>query len=229
MTQAIHCLLIEDEIAIRDMIRFSIDGLKLVEAADTPEAERLLADSLPDIIVLDWMLPTKSGIEFIQWLKRHAPYRDIPIIMLTAKAEEHNKIRGLEAGADDYMTKPFSPKELFTRIKTILRRGRLRSGAITVGDLVIDLDAAQVRCQSERLDLTTNEYKLLVYLAQRPGRTLSREQLIQAVWRSSADIDERTVDGQIKRLRAQLKRFQLEQYIKTVRGIGYQFVGETDE
>ena len=130
MSSKIKCLLIEDEAAIRDMIRFSVDQLDLTEAEDTPAAEQYLLENTPEIIILDWMLPTKSGIDFIHWLKKYDAYRDIPIVMLTAKAEEHNKIRGLEAGADDYITKPFSPKELYTRIKTVLRRGRLRSGNI---------------------------------------------------------------------------------------------------
>lgn len=229
MRKKIHCLLIEDESAIRDMIRFAIEDLQLTEANDTPQAEILLAKNAPDIIVLDWMLPTKSGIEFIGWLKKYDIYRDIPIIMLTAKAEEHNKIRGLEVGADDYMTKPFSPKELYTRIKTILRRGRLQSGKICIGRLIIDTDATMALVDNQPIPLTTNEYKLLEWLAKHLNKTFTREQLINRVWGSVSDIDERTVDSQIKRLRKQLKRYCHLDIIKTIRGIGYQCISPDHE
>jgi len=229
----INILVIEDEAAIRDMIRFSlpVDNFNMLDAESTNAAERLLADHIPDIIILDWMLPGKSGIDFIKWLKLQALLKDIPIIMLTARAEEENKIKGLEAGADDYITKPFSPAELIARIKSVLRRGPLIApeGIIQVNALQLDANKHQVTIENKSVELSPIEYRLLYFFMTHPNKTYTRDQLITLIWGGNVYIDERTVDGQIRRLRDQLKPHGYHNLIKTVRGVGYQFIGELDE
>lgn len=222
-------LIVEDEVAIRDMIQFALKpaGFDIAEASHVAEAEQKLAEKIPDLILLDWMLPGVSGIEFAKRLKRSEATKDIPIIMLTAKAEEDNKIKGLELGADDYVTKPFSPRELIARIQTVLRRGPLvdAEGLIQINDLCINVAIHQVTIKNNLILLTPNEYKLLYFFATHQNRIYSREQLLDHVWGKTHYIDERTVDVLIRRLRNQLKPYQSEHYIKTVRGSGYQFLG----
>lgn len=228
----ISVLIIEDETAIRDMIRFSLPSkdFDVFESENITEAIRSIADHVPNIVILDWMLPGKSGLEFIQWIKEQDLLKEIPIIMLTAKAEEENKIKGLEAGADDYITKPFSTGELIARIKTILRRGPMvtTSGLIQVKDLCINVNTHQVTIGAEKLVLSPVEYKLLYFFMTHPNRLYSRDHLITLVWGGNVYIDERTVDVQIRRLRARLKPFGYHSFIKTVRGAGYQFVEESE-
>ncbi len=222
-------LIIEDEVAIRDMIRFSLptQEFTMFEAESTLQAEKKLADQIPDIIVLDWMLPGKSGIDFIRWLKQQPLLQDIPIIMLTAKAEEENKIKGLETGADDYITKPFSPSELIARIKTILRRGPLvlPNGIIQIKELSLDTKSHQVIINNEKISLTPIEYRLLYFFLTHQNRVYSRDQLLTQVWSGDTFIDERTVDVQIRRLRSRLNPYGYDQMVQTVRGEGYQFTG----
>lgn len=227
-TKKTKILIVEDEEAIRDMIRFSFvteQNFITLEASHVAEAIKILSNDLPDIILLDWMLPGKNGVELIKWLKQQPLYRDIPVIMLTAKAEEENKIKGLESGADDYITKPFSPVELIARIKTILRRGPMinPAGIVHFKALSILVDQQQIQIEQKTLDLTPIEYRLLYFFVTHPNRVYSRNQLISLVWGTSTYIDDRTVDVQIRRLRDQLKPYGYEQYIKTVRGAGYQF------
>lgn len=226
----ISLLIIEDEAAIRDMVSFALTpaGFQIFEAEDTVQAKKLISQSIPDLILLDWMLPGASGIEFAQQLKRETLTKDIPIIMLSAKAEEENKIKGLEVGADDYITKPFSPRELIARIKTVLRRGPLVTpeGTIKVYELTMNLNNHSVTIQNEIIELTPIEYKLLHFFLTHMDRVYTRNQLLDQVWGVENYIDERTVDVQIRRLRDRLKPYKYDDYIKTVRGAGYQFVGD---
>lgn len=219
-------LIIEDEAAIRDMVRFAFPEteVKLLEAADTPEAELVLADQIPDIILLDWMLPSKSGIDFLKQLKKNDHCHNIPVIMLTAKAEEEYKIRGLSTGADDYVTKPFSPTELLARIGAVLRRGCLTSpdGRIEINGLTLNTDNHLVQANGKTISLSPLEYDLLHFFMRKQNRVYSRNQLIDHVWGGDAFINDRTVDVHIRRLRDKLKPTGHHELIKTVRGGGYQ-------
>lgn len=223
-------LVVEDETAIRDMIKFSFNntGFIVLEAETVEQAKTIVQQSIPSLILLDWMLPGQSGISFIHWLKKQKEYVDIPIIMLTAKAEEENRVLGLEAGADDYVTKPFSPLELIARIKSVLRRGPIADpkGQITVGSLCLDIYSHSASMNGAALTLTRNTYDLLHFFMTHPNRTYSRDQLINFVWGLTAYIDERTVDVQIRRLRDELKPYNQHHLIKTIRGVGYQFSSE---
>lgn len=225
-----HILVVEDEAAIRDMIQFALAATRysLLTAEDCRSAEIILHQQIPDLILLDWMLPNKSGIDFIAWLKANRLYRDIPIIMLTAKAEEENKIRSLNAGADDYVTKPFSPKELIARIDAVLRRGTLLSPEQTLQfqQLIVHCANQQVTVNQQTLSLTPNEYQLLECLVRNQDRVFSRNQLISSIWGHNHYIDDRTVDAQIRRLRNKLKPHNYHPHIETVRGIGYRFTSE---
>ncbi len=226
-------LIVEDEAAIRDMIRFAlpVEEFELMDAENTTQTVRLLADQIPDLIILDWMLPGKSGIDFIQWIKKQENLKDIPIIMLTAKAEEENKIMGLMSGADDYITKPFSPKELIARIKSVLRRGTLVSpnSEIKIRSLVLNTDNHKVSVGKDILPLTSMEYKMLYFFMRHPNKTYTRDQLITQIWGVSVYIDDRSVDVQIRRLRDKLKNHGCHDLIKSVRGVGYQFSQDNDE
>ncbi len=221
----ITLLVIEDESAIRDLIRLSLPENEFImkEAETTKAAETALAINIPDLIVLDWMLPGKSGIDFIKWLRQHPQYEYIPVIILTAKAEEQSKIKGLTHGADDYITKPFSPAELIARIKTILRRGRLikQNNQFQFGPLQIDNQRKQIKINNELLDLRPIEYKLLQFFITHAGKIFSRGQLIIFIWGQTTYIDERTIDVNIRRVRNKLKPYQCDHLIKTVRGSGY--------
>lgn len=220
-------LIVEDESAIRDMISFALEpaGFSILEATTTQEAEKILQQELPDLILLDWMLPGQSGVSYIKQLKKETRTKSIPIIMLTARAEEHNKITGLEVGADDYITKPFSPRELIARINTVLRRGGAISpdNQIQFDELIIDMNTRKVSIANELIKLTPIEYKLLYFLITHPNRVYTRAELLDHVWPNQTDITERTVDTQIRRLRDQLKIKNYDHYIKTTRGVGYQF------
>jgi len=229
----ITILVIEDEEAIRDMLRFSMpqSEFHLFDADSTSSAMAILAHHIPDLIILDWMLPDKSGIEFIKFIRKQEIIRNIPIIMLTAKAEEENKVKGLMVGADDYLTKPFSPNELVARIKTILRRGPIKSttGEIKIDNLIINTNTCHVTINSHWIQLTPIEYKILHFFTLHPNKTYTRDQLITHVWGRNAYIDERTIDAQIKRLRSKLRIHGYHVRIKTVRGVGYYFLGDSDE
>lgn len=220
-------LIVEDEAPIRDMIHFALEleGFNVLEAEDWPETQRICAEQLPQLILLDWMLPDTNGIEIARLLKRDEHTRNIAIIMLTAKAEEENKIIGLEAGADDYIVKPFSPRELIARIKTVLRRGPLETpeAKIHFADLQMDTANQSVSIAGKIVKLGTLEYRLLHFLLRHANRVYSREQLLNQVWGRDADIDERTVDVSIRRLRLALAPFAYDQYIQTVRSNGYRF------
>jgi len=225
----ITVLLIEDEGPIRDMIRFALsrEGIDMVEAEDVDTARKLLSSCLPDLILLDWMLPEITGIQFLKEIKKKKELTKIPVIMLTAKADEEDKIVGLEAGADDYVTKPFSPKELVARIRAVNRRvqGSDIDDVIIRGKLSINTVAHTVKCADEELHLGPIEYRLLEFLLTHAGRVYSRASLLNNVWSGMLDVEERTVDVYIRRLRKLLAPFSCDEMIKTIRGAGYRFDG----
>ncbi len=226
-SQSPTILVVEDEIAIRQMIRFALDraGFSVLEASQTRAARRYLHRSLPDLILLDWMLPQESGIDFARQLKRDRQTQNIPIIMLTAKASEDCKVQGLDAGADDYIVKPFSPKELVARIQAVLRRGpiKLPDGKIRFGDLCLDTDAHRASVNDNVLRLGPLEYRLLHFFVTHQGRAYTRDELLSQVWGVSAYLDQRTVDVHIRRLRKALQPHDLHRCVKTIHGIGYSF------
>lgn len=220
-------LIVDDDPAIRDMVRLVLErhGHTVLEAGDCTEARQLLATRKPDIILLDWMLPGLSGYEFIRSLRNNPGHRNIPVIMLTARDREQEKIAALEAGADDYVSKPFSVKELTARIKAILRRTAPVSGSELLAVAGIELDAASQRVHAgdRVLDLSPLEYQLLLFFMRNPERVYSRAQLIDQVWGSTTYIEERTVDVLIRRLRVSLEKSGHHNLIQTVRGSGYRF------
>lgn len=219
-------LIVEDEQAIREMIAFHLSraGYETLEAADCRVARQLLADELPDLALIDWMLPDVSGLEFTRMLKRDKTYEDLAIIMLTARAEERDKISGLDGGADDYITKPFSPRELIARIQAVLRRsGASGEEPIVAGVLELDAAAHRVAVSGEEIKLGPTEYRLLHFLLTHPERAYSRTQLLDRVWGANVYVEERTVDVHVRRLRKALSVGNADNYIQTVRGAGYRF------
>lgn len=222
-----NILIIEDEAAIREMVSFALSkaGFSLLEASDAAEAETMMAEKLPDLILLDWMLPGMSGIELARRLKRDDYSRAVPIIMLTARSEEDDRVGGLEAGADDYITKPFSPRELVARIKAVLRRARPEGEAETMeaDGLVLDAASHRVSVEGQSLDLGPTEYRLLKHFMSHAERVFSRGQLLDAVWGRNSFVEERTVDVHILRLRKILGQYGRDSLVQTVRGAGYRF------
>lgn len=220
-------LIVEDDVAIRDMLEASISnaGYDVVEAADASAALSALGDRLPDLILLDWMLPGQSGVEFARRLKRDDATRDVPIIMLTAKGEEQDKLRGFEAGVDDYVSKPFSTKELLARIRAVTRRAHVRGGqqAVVVDGLELNPASHRVTADGEAIKLGPTEFKLLNFFMTHPERVFDRAQLLDRVWGRNVYIEERTVDVHIRRLRKALHPYGYDVYIQTVHGSGYRF------
>ena len=226
-------LVVEDEPPIRIMIRYALEksGFEVQEAADAVTAKTCIATKVPDLILLDWMLPKLSGIDFIRRLKKEPATQRIPIIMLTAKAEEENKVMSLESGADDYVVKPFSPRELIARINAVLRRGSEEdiNGVITVRGLTLDTKSQRCTINNESIKLGPLEFRLLCFFMQHPDRVYSRAELLTYVWGDQAYIDERTVDVHIRRLRRQLKSDDHDTLIQTVHGSGYRFSEKHDD
>jgi len=224
-------LLVEDEAAIREMTAMALEraGYQVSEAADAAEAERLLVDGVPDLILLDWMLPGGSGIELARRLRREEFSREVPIIMLTARSEEDDRIRGLESGADDYVTKPFSPRELVARIKAVMRRSspEQEEGQLEVEGLSLDTHSHRVSANGNRLEMGPTEFRLLQFFMSHPERVYSRSQLLDMVWSRGSFVEERTVDVHIRRLRKALESEGFDRYIQTVRGAGYRFSSQT--
>lgn len=220
-------LIVEDEPAICEMIGFALSraGYDYQTAMDAQQANRLILEARPDLVLLDWMLPGESGIQFARRLKSDNYTRDIPIIMLTARGEEGDKVNGLEAGADDYITKPFSPKELMARIKAVLRRvaPHATNEAVEIGGLVLDPATHRVTSGDTELRIGPTEFRLLNFLMTHPERVFSRTQLLDNVWGTGVYIDERTVDVHIRRLRESLAPAGGEKMVQTVRGVGYRF------
>ncbi len=219
-------LVVEDEVAIRDMIGMSLEraGFRWLEAGSVEEARTLLADSAPDLLLLDWMLPGTSGLDFARQLRRDASNCDLPVIMLTARDAEEDMVRGLEGGVDDYLTKPFSTRELIARIKAVLRRaGGGDETPVTLGLLTLEPSSHRVRVGKEKIVLGPTEYRLLRFFMQHPERVFAREQLLDRVWGRTVYIDDRTVDVHIRRLRKALEPHKAAGLIQTVRGAGYRF------
>jgi len=220
-------LVVEDESAIREMVRFPLNkaGFEVTEADDAVAAQDHIADALPDLILMDWMLPGMSGLDLARRLKREDYTREIPIIMLTARGEEDDRVGGLEAGADDYVTKPFSPRELVARIKAVLRRAQPdgEEEQIDVGELRLDPSSHRVCAQGAPVEIGPTEFRLLHFFMTHPERVYSRSQLLDRVWGRSAYVEERTVDVHILRLRKSLAQHGYDRFIQTVRGAGYRF------
>jgi two-component system phosphate regulon response regulator PhoB len=223
----LNILVVEDEDAIRGMLMMVIEqaGFKSIAAADAEEAQKILNDVSPDLILLDWMLPGISGVEWARRLKKEPAYRDLPIILLTARGEEEDKVRGLEIGADDYITKPFSPKELVARVRAVLRRsGKMQGLAqIVLGDLVLDTEQHRLAIGDKQLEVSPTEFRLMQFFMTHPDKVYSRTQLLDQVWGRSVYIEERTIDVHIRRLRKILGEHGREDWVQTVRGFGYRF------
>lgn len=219
-------LIVEDEQPIREMIAFHLAraGFDTLEAGDCRTARQLLADERPDLALIDWMLPDSSGLELTRMLKRDKDYDDLAIIMLTARAEEIDKVSGLEGGADDYITKPFSPRELVARIQAVMRRGGPATEAsISAGVLELDSAGHRVLAAGKEVKLGPTEYRLIQFLLTHPDRVYSRTQLLDRVWGANVYVEERTVDVHVRRLRKALSSEGADGYIQTVRGAGYRF------
>ncbi len=218
-------LVVEDEAPIREMVRFSVGhaGFDVREAADATEAYERIADRIPDLILLDWMLPGVSGIELARRLKKDELTRKIPLIMLTARGEETDRLKGFEIGADDYVTKPFSPRELAARIKAVLRRSSPEGDddRIEVDGLVLDITGHRVKVQGNEIHMGPTEFRLLHFLMSNSERAFSRDQLLDRVWGVNVYVEDRTVDVYIRRLRKVLAPFGYDRLIQTVRGLGY--------
>jgi two-component system phosphate regulon response regulator PhoB len=220
-------LVVEDEPAVRDMIGLTLEqaGFNWIAAETISEARAQVMDRNPDLVLLDWMLPDVSGLDYARQLRREETTRELPFIMLTARDSENDKIRGLDVGADDYITKPFSPRELIARIKSVLRRAGKMAGdeVLSRGGLTVDSAAHRVKVGTEKIDLGPTEFRLLHFFISHPDRVFSRDQLLDRVWGSNVYIDDRTVDVHVRRLRKALAPFDRDKLIQTVRGAGYRF------
>lgn len=220
-------LIIEDEKAIQELLRVSLSlaRFNILQAFSAENAIPLINNNPPDLILLDWMLPGISGIEFAKELRKNTSSASVPIIMLTAKSTEDDTIKGLNAGADDYVTKPFSPKELIARIKAVLRRHTPSSldSTIHAGKLSLDIEKHHIFTNGIKLNLGPTEFKMLYFFMSNQGRVFSREQIIDHVWGNQVFIEERTIDTHIRRLRKALKPYSCDSYIETERGAGYRF------
>lgn len=220
-------LVVEDEPAIAELIAVNLThaGHKVLRAADTKQAKTLIDAELPDLILLDWMLPGTLGIDFARFLRKEERTKDVPLVMLTARSSEDDKVTGLETGADDYITKPFSPKELVARIKAVLRRRapQLTDDQVQIAGLMLDPVTHRVTGHDRVLDIGPTEFRLLHFFMTRPERVHSRTQLLDQVWGDHVFVEERTVDVHIRRLRQSLLPSGHDANIETVRGAGYRF------
>ena len=223
-------LLVEDDRALADLLiwHFDREGYDIVRTADGDEALLLAEERIPDLVILDWMIEGISGIEVCRRLRRRPATAHVPIIMLTARGEETDRIRGLETGADDYVTKPFSPRELLARVGAVLRRIRpaLAGELLTYGDIELDAEAHRVRRAGRPVQLGPTEFRLLRHLMENPGRVFSRERLLDAIWPRDRDIDVRTVDVHVRRLRKALNDGGQKDLVRTVRSAGYSLDAE---
>lgn len=222
-------LIVDDEFAIRDMLRMALEvaEYRVIEAENIQQAYTLIVDERPDIVLLDWMLPGGSGLELLRRIKRDKSCKEIPVIMLTAKTAEDNKIQGLDVGADDYITKPFAPRELIARIRALLRRagGGGDDDRIEVNGLLLDGESRRVFAGEDAIDMGPTEFNLLQFFMSHPERAYTRGQLLDQVWGANVYVEERTVDVHIRRLRKALQTGQADfsGLIQTVRGTGYRF------
>ena len=223
-----HVLIVEDEAALVTMLRYNLEseGYRVSEAVDGEEAILLVIEEPPDLILLDWMLPSLSGIEVCRRIRRNESARDVPIIMLTARGEDSDRVRGLDSGADDYINKPFSPRELMARVRAVLRRSQPSDHErLVYSDIEMDLARHRVQRGGRDLHLGPTEYRLLRHFLESPGRVFSREQLLDAVWGRDVYVETRTVDVHIRRLRKTLNEGGLPDLIRTVRSAGYAIDG----
>jgi two-component system, OmpR family, phosphate regulon response regulator PhoB len=218
-------LVVEDEPSLSTLLRYNLEkeGFAVSEARDGEEALLQLKEAKPDAVLLDWMLPRLSGLELCRQIRRAPAWRDLPVIMLTARGEEGDRVRGLDSGADDYVVKPFSTTELIARLKAVIRRARPGAGAevLRILDLALDVSAHRVTRDGAAVHLGPTEYRLLRFLLERPGRVFSREQLLDAVWGRDAEVELRTVDVHVRRLRKALNDGGRKDLIRTVRSAGY--------
>ncbi|MCH2549739.1 MAG: phosphate regulon transcriptional regulator PhoB [Alphaproteobacteria bacterium] len=225
-------LIVEDEAALVELLSYNLEknGFRTSIARDGEEAILAIAETKPDLVLLDWMLPYVSGIEICRRLRRDPETRELPIILLTARGEEGDRIRGLDSGADDYIVKPFSPSELIARVKAVIRRARpiFDKDALSYADIVMDLASHRVSRGDQSIKLGPTEFRLLRFLLERPGRVFEREQLLDHVWGQDADIEPRTVDVHIRRLRMAINLPGSPNVIRTVRSAGYALEVETD-
>ena len=224
LTMAETILVVEDEPAIRELIGFACEssGYAVLRAGSVKEASDLLSQNRVHLILLDWMLPDLSGLQWLDKLKRDERYAAVPVIMLTARGTESDKVAGLDAGADDYVVKPFSPRELIARMRAVLRRGGTEAEkTVTCGPLTINEARFSAKVEGEPIKLGVIEFKMLLVLASSPGRVYSRAQLLSRVWDDSTELDERTVDVHILRLRKQLAGTAAASLVEIVRGLGY--------
>lgn len=220
-------LIVDDEAPIREMLRFALTRaeFRIAEAGSAQEARLRIADERPDLILMDWMMPSVSGIELTRELKSQAQTRDVPIIMITARVEEEDKVRGLNIGCDDYVSKPFSYPELIARIQAVLRRA-VPGGEeerLAVNGLEVDAASQRVTAKGQPVRLGPTEYRLLHFFVSHPERVYTREQVLDRVWGQNVYVEERTVDVHIRRLRKALEPFGYDEMIQTVRGSGYRF------
>ena len=220
-------LIVEDEKPIRDMIAFGLRraGFEVREAEDCASARASIADARPDLLLIDWMLPDQTGLELTRSVKRSKDTQDLPVIMLTARADEQDKVSGLEGGADDYVTKPFSPRELLARINAVLRRASPGAAgeSLEAGGVVLDVASHRVTVDDQNVALGPTEYRLLQFFMEHPERVYSRSQLLDRVWGGNVYVEERTVDVHIRRLRKALEPSGRDGLVQTVRGSGYRF------
>jgi two-component system phosphate regulon response regulator PhoB len=219
-------LLVEDEPEISEMLTFALNraGFATRAAGSAEEALKMLEGPLPGALIIDWMLPGASGVELARRLRRDELFADLPMIMLTARGEEADKLKGFDVGVDDYLTKPFSPRELIARIRALQRRsGQAAEGIIRVGDLTIDLNSHRLTVRDQAIHLGPTEFRLLSFLIQHPERAFDRAQLLDRVWGRSVYVEERTVDVHVLRLRRALKPYGMDALVETVRGVGYRF------
>ena len=224
-------LIVDDEAAIREMVSLALETAKfnVLEASDSQEGHAIIIDSQPDVVLLDWMMPGTTGLELLRRLRRDPLTEKIPVILLTAKTSEDSKITGLDSGADDFISKPFSPKELVSRIRAVIRRSTVTepSEPIKVGEMLFDPESHRVSICDEPVDIGPTEYRMLQFFLTHQERVYSRDQILDYVWGANVYLDERTVDVHIRRLRKAISVAGHEKYVQTVRGAGYRFSTRT--
>ncbi|ADC62574.1 phosphate regulon transcriptional regulator PhoB [Allochromatium vinosum] len=224
-------LVIDDEPDIREVMRFALESsdFRVMEAGHADEARKLLSNETPDLILLDWMLPGRSGLELAQQLKQNPKTKSIPIIMISARGEEEDRVKGLDTGADDYIAKPFSPREMVARVKAVLRRAKPDEATdeIEIGGLVMDNLGHRVTAGGRPIEVAPTEYRLLHFFMAHADRAFSRSQLLDQVWGDQVYVEERTVDVHVRRLRKALEPTGHDRLLQTVRGVGYRFSDKT--
>lgn len=224
-------LVVDDEPDIREVIRFALESAdyRAIEAGHADEARKLLSRESPDLVLLDWMLPGRSGLELAQELKQNPKTRGVPIIMISARGEESDRVKGLDTGADDYIAKPFSPREMVARVKAVLRRAKPDHLAdeIEIGGLRIDNVSHRITAAGRPVEIAPTEYRLLHFFMTHADRAFSRSQLLDRVWGDQVYVEERTVDVHVRRLRKALEPTGHDRLLQTVRGVGYRFSDKT--